>query len=156
MATDTITELQQVKVNVEAELETAKRDLEAAQSRYDEMQEQHQGLNSTIALLAKLARGREAAASTTEPVVNTDFTGARNMIQRLERIGDQTGGVIRLTQAAEILIEAGVTKAKKRTLVSSVYKALDRSDTWEKVKPGLFHRVDRDDHAEGEASNPMF
>ena len=73
------------------------------------------------------------------PSRDIDFTGARNLPERLERIACNNNGWINITKAAELLIEVKQSGSKKKNLRSMVYRVLaENSDEWEKTAPGTF------------------
>ena len=128
MTNYSIDDLRKMHMTLEAEAESAK-------CLYEERLRECQQLSGTIAILER----QEPKIKEALPTVGTiDFEGATNMVQRAERIAAHTDGVINATKAAELIIAAGVSKAKKRSLTSSLYKALIHSDDWERIAPGTF------------------
>ena len=68
-----------------------------------------------------------------------DFSGARNLEERLRIIADfDPSGIVRVTDAVDLILRSGVSKASRRSLSSSMYKTAERLKRLGMVKPGDF------------------
>ena len=61
--------------------------------------------------------------------------------QALYAIAYRNGGIVRVSQAAELIIAAGLSQSSKNVLFSTLWKAMNDSDNWEYVAPGTFRLV---------------
>ena len=104
-------------------------------SRLAELAEQERNLAGTIAYLES-DEPIEVRAPSPDVV---DFSGARNLEERLRIIADcDPSGIVRVTNAVDLILSSGVSKASRRSLSSSMYKTLNSSDEWEWLNPGIF------------------
>ena len=74
----------------------------------------------------------------------------------LQEIARLSGGLANATSAADVLLGAGMTQAKKRSLVSTLGNFLSDEDVWEWVEPGVYRLRNFDppsDEFEPDASN---
>ena len=136
----TMQELILAKGDADAEVVLAKQCCEEARANYEEATANLAALERTIRFLETR---RPPTATPAKPPVTAandiDFTNARNVKERLERIADKTNGVVNATRAAEILIEAGLSRSKKQDVRSTIHRTLQGyPDSWEKVAPGTF------------------
>ena len=68
-----------------------------------------------------------------------DLNGALTHRERLARIALATEDrTVNATEAAHVLLRAGVTQSKKSNLVPSLFRLMDNSDDWVKGAPGSF------------------
>ena len=125
MSTFTIEDLMVLRDETQAGAEEAKR-------RYEENQASYNHLDEVI----KLLRSRQPEVD----VEKYDFTKANNLAERLDRIATKNNGVIRVTQAAEILIAAKQTRSKKKDIRSSIHRVLSELDHYDKTEAGVFQR----------------
>jgi hypothetical protein len=63
-------------------------------------------------------------------------------IEALTRIAGENDGVVRVTDAKQILLDSGLTKGKLRNVSSHIYHLLSRSEKFERVEPGVFRLVE--------------
>ena len=128
------------KAERDATAERARQQYEEARQRYEEASAGSAALGRVIAIME--ARQPQPAARAAGPTASDiDFTGARNVVERLVRIADRSGGVINITKSAEIIIAAGLSRQRKENLRSSIYREVQGHPDWEKVSPGMFrHR----------------
>ena len=68
-----------------------------------------------------------------------DFTGCRNMGDRLHRIAMVTGGTVDIAKALDLLERSWPTDAKRDTLRSDISRWIRRHPAdWEKVAPRVY------------------
>lgn len=131
MNTYTIADLKVRLARIHSEVEKIK-------SRLTELAEQEQNLAGTIAYL----ESEEPIEVTTPSADVVDFSGARNLEERIRIIADfDPSGIVRVTDAVDLILRSGVSKASRRSLSSSMYKTLNASNDWEWLNPGIFRLV---------------
>lgn len=67
-----------------------------------------------------------------------DLTGTESHQERLVRMAEANGGAVNATQAASLIVELGYSSAKKRNLVSVLYRMMKDSGEWVRKEPGTF------------------
>ena len=98
---------------------------------------QANALKETIVLLL----GQQETQGEGKTIRPQDFSSARNLAERLTIVAEAWGGVVNTTKAADALLEAGVSEARRRNLVVSVHRELHWSSEWEKVGPGTYRWI---------------
>ena len=134
MNTYTIADLKNKLALMQSEVEKTK-------SHLCKLLEQKKNLAGTITYLESEAslESEERVQVPVESPRNIDFSGARNLDERLKIIAEsETSGIIRVTNAVDLILRSGVSKASRRSLSSSMYKTLNSSDDWEWLSPGEF------------------
>ena len=53
----------------------------------------------------------------------------------------RNGGIVRYSEARDLIIAAGLSEGKSRNVGSHVYRLMHDSDEWEKVSPGVFRLI---------------
>ena len=80
----------------------------------------------------------EGQESDLTPHVEPDLTGTKSHQERLVRMAEANGGAVNATQAASLIVELGYSSAKKRNLVSVLYRMMKDSGEWVRKEPGTF------------------
>ena len=65
----------------------------------------------------------------------------RTQREALREIAMQNGGIVRVKEAAPILIATGLSQAKLSSVTSTSYNQLNGNSEWEYVEPGTFRLV---------------
>ena len=76
--------------------------------------------------------------------VAIDFTGARNLTQRLVRIAQAVEGPLDVRETAQCLIEHGLSKAKARNLRTHIINVLRDEPDFSKVGDGKYEYLLKD------------
>ena len=101
-----------------------------------EIVRQRESVQETIGLISG-----DHQVSIAPGLPEVDFSGAKNALERLQRIASAGDGTVNTTSAANQMIIAGASSAKKSNLVSTLYSAMSESPEWEKVAPGTFRYI---------------
>ena len=64
---------------------------------------------------------------------NMDLSGAKNYHERLVLIAQAGDGTVHYAQAADALLDAGISQGTRRNLVSTLHTVLSSSDLFEKT-----------------------
>ena len=95
-------------------------------------------INAVETTLALLTRAPAAPGAPKPHVTAADLAGSRSQMDALKRIAGLGDGMVNASEAARLLLEAGMAKGKLRNVVAHIYKLLKGSDEWEWVSPGNF------------------
>ena len=68
----------------------------------------------------------------------SDITHCKSHIEAWTEIARRSGGLVRPSEAAQLLIDAGVSKGLKKSVVSSAWNLLGSRDDWEQLGGGSF------------------
>ena len=119
-----------LKSELDAEVAHARQRLEKATAELA-------AVTLTIGLLKSMGPMEEE--NTAYASTNIDFSGTRNLKERLERIAQSSGGLVNTSKAADIIIDARQTRSKKANIRSTIHRTLTgNKDSWEKIAPGTF------------------
>ena len=125
-------ELMSLKVKLGKEVEEFKRRYDRARTDYD----------AVVRSLELLEMRITAIPQVQEPDISArdiDFTGTKNLRERLERIARKNNGLVNTTKAAVLLIEAKQSNSKKHNIRSVIHRILNEdADTWKKIGPGTY------------------
>lgn len=115
------------------------RNVDALKEQFDNALADYQSVVRTIQLLDSQSADVPQLPSPMPSASEIDFTGARNLEERLERIAIHGNGHINITKAAECLIEAKQSNSKKNNLRSMILRTVTQyPERWPKVAPGTF------------------
>lgn len=70
-----------------------------------------------------------------------DLTGCRTQGEALYLIAKRNSGVVRVKDAGDLIADAGLSKAKKSSLVATLHNYLSSNQDWEWQSPGVFSLV---------------
>lgn len=73
----------------------------------------------------------------------------------LIRIALENGGILRVTEAKRILIEAGKVRGQHKNVAGHIYHLVHASEKFEKVEPGVFRLVGSTPHALLQGATPI-
>jgi hypothetical protein len=136
-----IQDLMDLKAKLGADVDALKEQYVKAKADYDAIVRSIELLESQV---SEYLVPREIPIA----VADIDFAGAENLSARLERIAGGCNGLINITKAAEVLIQAEQSRAKKSNLRSSIYRKLNEDiERWIKVAPGTF-KLNNDEDSE--------
>ena len=77
------------------------------------------------------------------PSIDVEFIRkCRTQREALREIAKRNGGVVRAKDAAPLILEAGLSKGKLTSVVSTTHNLLNSGDEWEYIEPGTFKLVD--------------
>ena len=66
----------------------------------------------------------------------------RTQREALQEIAKRNGGIVRVREAAPLILAAGLSQAKLPSITSTAHNLLNGNDEWEYVEPGTFRLVD--------------
>ena len=77
------------------------------------------------------------------PSIDVEFIRkCRTQREALREIAKRNEGVVRAKDAAPLILEAGLSKGKLTSVVSTTHNLLNNGDEWEYIEPGTFKLVD--------------
>ena len=114
-------------------------DLKMARQHYDKLKVDHASVVRSLELIEVRGSNNCLKREPEIPIGDIDFTGTRNIQERLERIAKRNNGVVNTTKAGEILIAAKQTSSSKQNIRSIIHRTLNEyTDTWAKIGAGTF------------------
>ena len=130
-----------LKSRLQEELKGAENILQEATRRYDEAAECIAIVDQALEMAGAVdmdSRDEPPPDESETPVETIDFSGAKNLQERCERIAFHNGGRIHARTAARQLIAASVQGGNVNNLASSIYRLLDGLDDWIRESPGVY------------------
>ena len=134
-ASNTTDQMREVLSGIQANLESISSEIDSAKCRYAKTLADYQSLERAVEIM----EGIETRAEDATVPNDVDFSGARNLLERLQRIAERTGGIIIVRDVVDLLIRAGQSKAKRRSLESNIYKIIKENGSFSYIGPGRFH-----------------
>ncbi len=114
-------------------------------ARRAELEEQTKAVDrdigSTERTLTLLTDALENPSDTGElgnPITADTISDCETQRAALYRIAEMNGGIVRATEAGVLILEAGLSDAKKASVIATVHKFMSQSDDWEWTEPGSF------------------
>ena len=101
-----------------------------------------QVLRAMLAYIDDKAPCEEPDNGTGIPPVNLE--DAQTHRERLRRMALANGRRVNYANAANVLIDLGLSHGKKQNVQSSMYKLMKDSDEWELESPGVFRYIGED------------
>jgi hypothetical protein len=77
----------------------------------------------------------------TEPTNWTRRLRGMSHAKALIRIARENNGIVKTTEARDILLQAGVASGKPRNVNSHIHTLLSRSDQFERIEPGVYRLI---------------
>ena len=76
------------------------------------------------------------------------LSGCRTQREALHTIARHNDGIVRARDAAQLIYDAGLSRGKLSSVISTTHNLLSYGYEWERVAPGMFRLIETDEAVE--------
>lgn len=115
--------------------------LSTMQEKRDALLAEYETAVGDCAAMERAIEAMQRLPSTTspEPLTAASFDGCRTIHDKLVRMAESRGGTVSARDAADLLIDLGLSESSRDNLISALQKQMaDREDLWEYTAPRTY------------------